>query len=147
MPNPFFLSFITMARHSKANIFSLQDDSSTCFILALPQGQGNCNGSSHCNCQSFLMQSSRFGGSSKIPRSCTLTLKSYSSHLTLSTAPTCTLGAIRLAGGETALEGRVELCLSGSWVSVCNSYSYTWNLNESTVVCQQLSGEQDPRKK
>ena len=56
----------------------------------------------------------------------------------------CTHGDVRLAGGETGYEGIVEICFSGSWVSVCDS---RWNLNESTVVCRQLTGELDPSKK
>ena len=57
---------------------------------------------------------------------------------------TCTHGDVRLAGGWTINEGIVEVCLSGSWVSVCGS---NWNVNESTVVCRQLTGELDPSKK
>jgi len=34
--------------------------------------------------------------------------------------PTCMHhGDIRLVGGEISYEGRVEICLSNSWVSVC----------------------------
>ena len=57
---------------------------------------------------------------------------------------TCTRGDVRLVGGETSYEGIVEICFSGSWVSVCDS---RWNVNESTVVCRQLTGELDPSKK
>ena len=69
-------------------------------------------------------------------------------YCTLSIAPPCIHGNVHLAGGETSYEGRVEICLSGSWVSVCNIwYPYNhWNVNESTVVCRQLTGEQNPRK-
>ena len=57
---------------------------------------------------------------------------------------TCTHGDVRLAGGETSYEGIVEICLSGSWISLCDS---SWDVNESTVVCRQLTGELDPSKK
>ena len=38
----------------------------------------------------------------------------------------------------------MEICLSGSWVVLCDS---SWNVQESTVVCRQLTGELDPSKK
>ena len=37
----------------------------------------------------------------------------------------------------------MEICLSGTWMFVCGS---SWNVNESTVVCRQLTGEPDPSK-
>jgi len=52
-------------------------------------------------------------------------------------------GNVRLVGGETSYEGRVEICLSNSWVPVCDS---DWNLLDSTVVCRQLTGIQNPCK-
>ena len=58
---------------------------------------------------------------------------------------TCTHhGDIHLAGGVTSYEGIVEICLRGSWVSVCDG---SWNVHESTVVCRQLTGELNPSKK
>ena len=48
----------------------------------------------------------------------------------------------------------MEICLGGSWVSVCATcyhgdpyycyifgYGYTWHSSESAVVCRQLTGE------
>ena len=57
---------------------------------------------------------------------------------------TCTHGDVRLVGGETSYEGIVEICFSGSWALVCDYY---WNVNESTVVCRQLTGESNPSKR
>ena len=58
---------------------------------------------------------------------------------------TCTRhGDVRLVGGETTYEGIVEICLNGSWVLVCDSSS--WDVQESTVVCRQLTGERNPGK-
>lgn len=53
----------------------------------------------------------------------------------------CIRGDVRLVGGETGYEGRVEICLNDFWVSVCDS---SWNVVDSTVVCRQLTGIQNP---
>ena len=51
------------------------------------------------------------------------------------TSETATDGSIRLAGGSTRLEGRVEFFTMGQWVRVCST---TWSLTQATVACQQL---------
>ena len=76
--------------------------------------------------------------------------------IALSTAlPSCTNhGDVRLFGGDTNFEGRVEICLSGSWVSICVNDCYyhhpvfcylygiyTWDSSDSAVFCRQLTGE------
>ena len=56
----------------------------------------------------------------------------------------CTHGDVRLVGGETLNEGLIEVCFNSSWVSVCGGYN--WNVNESTVICRQLTGDPNPCK-
>lgn len=47
----------------------------------------------------------------------------------------CPDGAVRLAQGVTALEGRVEVCRSNRWGTVCDN---GWDRNDAKVVCRQL---------
>lgn len=44
-------------------------------------------------------------------------------------------GEVRLAGGTIEEEGRVEVCLRGTWGTVHDSL---WGLPDATVVCRQL---------
>ena len=47
----------------------------------------------------------------------------------------CTHGTVRLIGGTSSLEGRVEACVNGLWGTVC---SHSWTAMDANVACRQL---------
>ena len=47
----------------------------------------------------------------------------------------CTDNDVRIAGGPNATEGRVEVCLSGVWGTVCGN---KWDEIGARVVCRHL---------
>ena len=47
----------------------------------------------------------------------------------------CDDGDVRLVGGVTENEGRVEICYENHWGTICDD---RWDTNEATVVCRQL---------
>jgi hypothetical protein len=42
---------------------------------------------------------------------------------------------VRLQGGTSVDEGRVEVCMNGVWGTVCDN---SWNDTDASVVCRQL---------
>jgi len=51
------------------------------------------------------------------------------------TARECRHDEVRLVGGSSYLEGRVEVCLNDQWATVCDD---RWDSLEANVVCGQL---------
>lgn len=47
----------------------------------------------------------------------------------------CVDGDIRLVGGSTALEGRVEVCFNDAWGAICDN---SFGSEEASVACSQL---------
>ena len=47
----------------------------------------------------------------------------------------CRDGQIRLAGGSTPYEGRVEICQNEQWGTICDD---PWDNTAASVVCNQL---------
>jgi hypothetical protein len=54
----------------------------------------------------------------------------------LTTGIICHDGDVRLVNGSGPHEGRIELCFSERWGTICD-YDYSWNI-QANVICQQL---------
>ena len=50
-------------------------------------------------------------------------------------AATCEDDDIRLSGTSSNRYGRVEVCVNGTWGTICDDF---WNNTDASVVCRQL---------
>ena len=55
----------------------------------------------------------------------------------------CEEESVRLVGGHSFREGRVQVCHSGEWQSVCAD-RWSETAHEASVVCSQLGYPGDP---
>ena len=47
----------------------------------------------------------------------------------------CSNGDVRLIGGTSLMEGRVEVCSNNIWGTVCDDF---WDTTDGSIVCRQL---------
>ena len=47
----------------------------------------------------------------------------------------CTTGVVRLVGGGSVNQGRVEICVNNSWGTVCDDL---FGINDARVICRQM---------
>ena len=50
----------------------------------------------------------------------------------------CNDADLRLVNGANQYEGRVEICFSNTWGTICD---HSWSPNDGNVACRQLGFE------
>lgn len=64
--------------------------------------------------------------------------------IVISVGTVCSEGAVRLADGNSSLDGRVEVCINNEWGTVCDN---SWSIADAGVVCKQLGFSFNDRKR
>ena len=59
-------------------------------------------------------------------------------YICIHTVPCSPHGGVRLTG-STPGKGTVEICLNGTWGTVCDNH---WNIPDAEVVCRQMGYEE-----
>ena len=67
--------------------------------------------------------------------SSSLTINISKSICSLYLYEACTHGSVRLRGSSSSSEGRVEVCVSGVWGSVCDD---NWDQADARVACRKI---------
>ena len=87
---------------------------------------------------SILMDEVACTGTETRLTSCTHTTTHDCSHMedaSVRCGHRCTSGDVTVVGGTGLHQGRVEVCVSGVWGTVCDDI---WTSNDAIVVCRQL---------
>ena len=109
-------------------------------------GQSCCSGISRRNTGNLTLYGiSCRGNSDFFTQDCSYNLVSRSGECSLQnelivgcySQSTCTQNDIRLVGGNSSLEGRVEMCYESLWGAI-TYYLYSWDANDAMVACRQL---------
>ena len=56
-------------------------------------------------------------------------------NTTTGTTPECVENTLRLIGGNSSLEGQVEVCVHGEWGTISDD---SWDFHDAIVVCREL---------